>query len=124
MYVHVHGSIVMTMIMTALPCLFLDLNVSVSSAMVSGEGSSYSCIVDGYPVVQLLMWRTGLGTDIQHQHNTTSVIAEFHSTVTSTLTVERDEMCRESRGYTCTFSKGGISPVVQSGIVHCSPGNV
>lgn len=94
--------------------LYLDLNISVL------EGGAYGCVADGYPDIQLVMWQTGLGTD--SHHNTTIERFEFH-VVTSVLAMGRDELCRESEGYLCTFSNGDISPIVQSATVNCIPGN-
>ena len=43
--------------------------------------------------------------------------------VSSFLTVASDTSCRNSKGYRCTFTKGGLIPFAKSGIVHCLPGN-
>lgn len=99
--------------------IFIDLNVSA----MGPEGNSYSCIANGYPDLQLVGWRTGMGSRTLIQPNTTSERFEFHSRVTSTLIVDREEQCRASRGYRCIFSKGGATPAVESSTIHCTPGN-
>lgn len=102
---------------------FIDLTVLVSSATNAGEEAFYGCVANGYPDIQLVTWQTGYGMNVvdPSQYNVTSEKFEFGSMVTSVLIVERGEVCKESRGYTCIFSMG-TSPVVQGARIHCIPG--
>ena len=104
--------------------LCTDLNITVLPAITREEGSTYSCVATGYPNIQLTTWQTGLGADVpQSQYSNVFESFEYRSVVSSFLIVASDTSCRNSRGYRCTFSKGGLLPFTKSGIVHCLPGN-
>lgn len=104
--------------------LMIDLKISASASQLPGGRIVYSCVASGHPNVQLVTWQTGLGTNVMDSlYNTTSEKLEFSSAVTTVLTVDREDLCRESRGYTCIFREsGGLSPTVQSATIHCIPG--
>ena len=99
---------------------YTDVNISADET----SPRTFSCVANGYPEAQLISWQTGSGSNVpEYQFNITSKRQYFYSTTSSTLTIVSQEVCRESWGYKCLFSNGGVSPVIEEGIYHCIPGN-
>ena len=79
----------------------------------------------GYPDVQLLWWLTGTGEHLASDEaifNSAPNIEEFNSTLTSHLTLDDFEKCGSIWGYTCVFSNGGSTPIIQDVFIQCPPG--
>lgn len=98
---------------------YIDVNVSADEP----SPRTFSCVANGYPEAQLISWQTGSGNNVpEYQFNNTSEQHYFHSITRSTLAVVSQETCRESWGYKCIFSNGGVSPVIKEVTFHCIPG--
>lgn len=84
---------------------------------------TFTCTATGHPNVHILSWQTATGLNFSYFPHTTRNVTDYKVSVTSTFTINDENVCWEVGGFNCTISSGSSHFDTKNVHFPCLPGN-
>lgn len=83
----------------------------------------FVCMAVGYPNAKLLAWKTGTGLNVSDMMFNVTYVHHNSNVTLHTIVSVNLEICRRSKGFSCTYTNMGHPKIDNSTFFHCPPGD-